>query len=265
VGPTVGAGVHTVAVARTVSTPDADQVIKRLVTISRALSRETDRLEFGGKVAYRYNPLVYARASWEQYLHRYGGRRGVAVLLGMNPGPFGMAQTGVPFGEVGLVRDWLGLAARVGRPKLEHPKRPILGFDCTRSEVSGARLWGWARDRFGTPDAFFDELFVWNYCPLVFMSETGANVTPDKLTADERGALYAACDRALRGLVEAIEPRLLIGVGKFAAGRARDALGDAVEVADVLHPSPASPAANRGWAEQAERQLAELGVLPATR
>jgi len=28
----------------------------------------------------------------------------------------------------------------------------------------------------------------------------------------------------------------------------------------VLHPSPASPAANRGWGEAATRQLVELGV-----
>lgn len=235
----------------------------RLVTISRALSQEVDRLEFGGKVEYRYNPLDYARKSWEQYLRRYGGRPGVAVLLGMNPGPFGMAQTGVPFGEVGLVRDWLGLEAPVGRPKEEHPKRPIEGFDCRRSEVSGARLWGWARDRFGTPDAFFDQLFVWNYCPLAFMSESGANITPDKLSADERAALYAACDRALAKLVATIEPSMIIGVGKFAATRARAALDDTVAVADVLHPSPASPIANRGWAAQAERQLDALGVLPS--
>jgi single-strand selective monofunctional uracil DNA glycosylase len=31
----------------------------------------------------------------------------------------------------------------------------------------------------------------------------------------------------------------------------------------VLHPSPASPAANRGWAEAATRQLIEQGVWQA--
>ena len=33
------------------------------------------------------------------------------VFLGMNPGPFGMAQVGVPFGEVAAVRDWLRIDA----------------------------------------------------------------------------------------------------------------------------------------------------------
>ena len=32
-----------------------------------------------------------------------------AVFLGMNPGLWGMAQTGVPFGTVSLVRDWMGI------------------------------------------------------------------------------------------------------------------------------------------------------------
>jgi single-strand selective monofunctional uracil DNA glycosylase len=50
-------------------------------------------------------------------------------------------------------------------------------------------------------------------------------------------------------------------VGKFAEGRARRALeGLDIPIASILHPSPASPAANRGWAEQVESQLAALGV-----
>ena len=31
----------------------------------------------------------------------------------MNPGPFGMVQTGVPFGEVEAVRSWLQRAGEV--------------------------------------------------------------------------------------------------------------------------------------------------------
>src|SRR5688572_32536315 len=95
----------------------------------------------------------------------------------MNPGPFGMAQTGVPFGDVAMVRDWLGIVAAVAKPRDEHPKRPVLGFECQRSEVSGARLWGWARARFGTPQRFFERFFVANYCPLAFMESSGANRT----------------------------------------------------------------------------------------
>ena len=179
----------------------------------------------------------------------------------MNPGPWGMVQTGVPFGEIEHVRDWLGLEAPVARPAAEHPKRPIEGFSCSRREVSGRRLWGWARERFGTPERFFARFFVWNYCPLVFMEESGRNRTPDKLPVAERDPLFAACDRALAEAVEVLGVRRIVGIGKFAEGRAREALaGRDVEIGSILHPSPASPAANRGWAEQAEAGLAALGV-----
>ncbi len=233
----------------------------RLVAVSRRLTAALAALEFGAPVAHVYNPLDYARQAHEQYLRRYGGAAGRVMLLGMNPGPWGMAQTGVPFGEVELVRDWLGIEAPVGRPPREHPKRPVEGFACRRREVSGRRLWGWARDRFGTPERFFARFFVANYCPLLFLEASGRNLTPDKLPAADRRPLLAACDEALRSSIEALAPRLVLGVGGFAESRARAAVdGLPVSAGRLLHPSPASPAANRGWRQQAERQLAELGV-----
>ena len=232
-----------------------------LLTISDALSRTLAGLSFGPPVAYVYDPYSYARAPWGEYVRRYGAGAKDVVLLGMNPGPFGMAQTGVPFGEVSLVRDWLGLEAPVGRPPVEHRKRPVSGFGCARSEVSGARLWGFARDRFGTPARFFARFFVANYCPLLFLEESGRNVTPDKLRAAEREPLLRACDAALRQMIEALQPRMVVGVGHFAEARARIALADlGVEIGRIPHPSPASPAANRGWAAQAERALVDLGI-----
>ena len=226
---------------------------------------DRDFLRFGRPTACVYNPLVYARRSHEAYLRSYAVEGADAILLGMNPGPWGMAQTGVPFGEVGLVRDFLSIDERVERPAVEHPKRPIEGFACTRSEVSGRRLWGWARDRYHTPRRFSRVFLVSNYCPLVFMEESGRNRTPDKLPSREREPLFEACDEALRRLVAWCGPRLVIGVGAFATGRARVALGDlGLPVGTILHPSPASPAANQGWDRQAERQLLALGIrMPA--
>lgn len=220
-----------------------------------------ERLSFAPPVTHVYDPLVYAAAPYRDYLRRYGAPPKEVVLVGMNPGPWGMAQVGVPFGEISLARDWLGIRGEVGRPEREHPKRPIEGWDCRRSEVSGGRLWGWAKERFATPERFFDRFFVHNYCPLVFMEESGRNRTPDRLPAAECAPLYAACDRALRVTVERLGPRRVVGIGRFAEGRARAALdGLDVEIGRVLHPSPASPAANRDWAETAERQLGQLGV-----
>jgi len=232
-----------------------------LIQISRTLANEVDLFEFSPPVTHVYNPLSYAWAAHEEYLKRYGVGTKEVLFLGMNPGPWGMAQTGVPFGEVAAVRNWLGIAAEVGRPDPEHPKRPVLGLACARSEVSGARLWGWARDLFGTPEEFFSRFFIANYCPLAFMESTGRNRTPDKLPTAEREPLLEACDRALQRTVECLQPDWVVGIGTFAEKRARTALADSqVRIGRILHPSPASPAANRGWAEQATRELRELGI-----
>lgn len=233
-----------------------------LLSVSDALAQRVQPLVFSAPVTHVYNPLIYARASHAQYVERYGNTPREVLLLGMNPGPFGMAQTGVPFGDVGMVRDWMGIQTPVTRPVNEHPRRPVTGFECPRGEVSGRRLWGWARERFGTPQAFFARFYVANYCPLVFMSESGANVTPDKLPESERAPLNAACDQALRATVEYLRPQWVLGVGGFAAKRAAEALhGLSVKLGQIPHPSPASPAANRGWAPLAEKALKEKGIL----
>ncbi|HMJ13450.1 MAG TPA: uracil-DNA glycosylase family protein [Polyangiaceae bacterium] len=234
---------------------------EELIRISRRLCKQLEGLNFSAPVAYVYNPLVYARRPHELYLTRYGSGPKPVVLLGMNPGPFGMAQTGVPFGDVCAVRDWLGISADVARPLHEHPKRPVRGFSCERREVSGSRLWGWAEQRFGDPQRFFEQFFVVNYCPLAFMEESGRNLTPDKLPASERGPLFELCDRALSQTIKVLEPEIVIGVGAFAEQRARQALGSGpIRIGTILHPSPASPKANRNWAGLAEEQLRACGV-----
>ena len=220
------------------------------------------RLEFSAPVTHVYNPLEYAFQPHRDYLERYAGSLELeTILLGMNPGPFGMAQTGVPFGEVGLVRHWLGVEGEVGRPREEHPKRPVQGFECHRSEVSGQRLWGWVRRQFGTPEAFFRRFFVANYCPLMFMEASGRNRTPGKLPVAERAPLLAVCDEALRTLVDLTKPRYVVGIGRFAEQRAQTALrGVDVRIERILHPSPASPAANRDWQGQVTAQFAAMGI-----
>lgn len=232
-----------------------------LRAIAAELAEVVAQLRFAAPVTHVYSPLAYAWSRHEQYLSEYGGAPKEVVLVGMNPGPWGMVQSGVPFGEIAAARDWLGLAGAVGRPAAEHPKRPVTGFDCPRSEVSGRRVWDWARDRFGSPEAFFARFFIANYCPLAFLEASGRNRTPDKLPGAERVPLFAACDRALRRTVEVLAPQRVVGIGVFAEQRARAALaGLDVAIGRVLHPSPASPAANRGWAEQATAELRALGV-----
>ena len=237
-------------------------IAAELALAARSLSRSLARLDFASPVTHVYDPLSYAWSAHEAYLQRYGAGRKRVVLLGMNPGPFGMAQTGVPFGEVDAVRRWLRIEAPVRRPRREHPKRPVEGFACPRSEVSGRRLWGGIEEHFGTPRGFFSDWFVANYCPLLFLEQSGRNRTPDKLPAREREPLFARCDRHLRRVIEALRPRWVVGVGAFAEGRAREALQgvDGIRFGRILHPSPANPRAQRDWVGQARSALAEQGV-----
>ncbi|QDT03587.1 Uracil DNA glycosylase superfamily protein [Rubripirellula lacrimiformis] len=238
-------------------------VRKKLIAAARRLSKDVDALSFADPVSHVYNPLDYAWKSHQAYLSKINDQGVRIVLLGMNPGPWGMAQTGVPFGEIAAARDWMGINEPVKHPVNEHPKRPIQGFDCPRSEVSGRRLWGLFSERFESADAFFSEHFVVNYCPLVFMESTARNRTPDKLPASEREPLDAACDRHLKSVLKAVQPEIAIGVGAYAEKclqRTIADMPDEIAIARILHPSPASPAANKDWAGSATQQLIDAGV-----
>lgn len=218
-------------------------------------------MKFRAPVTHVYNPLIHAARGHRRYVRRFGDRDKRVIFLGMNPGPYGMTQTGVPFGEIASVRDWMGIEEKIDRPEREHPKRPVDGFACTRSEVSGARVWGAIASHWGEPEAFFREHYIANYCPLVFMEASGKNRTPDKLPAAEREALYAACDDHLHRLVDILEPEWIVGIGAFAENRAREVLADRdVAIGRVLHPSPASPRANKNWAGEAAKELRALGL-----
>ncbi|MFT4177175.1 MAG: single-stranded DNA-binding protein [Luteolibacter sp.] len=238
--------------------------MKTLTECARELADDLRDLRFSAPVSYVYRTTDYTWEAHKLYLERFGKGRKRVVFLGMNPGPFGMAQTGVPFGEVAAVKDWMKLEAPIGKPDPEHPKRPIEGFSCPRSEVSGRRLWGLFADRFPSAEAFFEDHFVLNYCPLVWMSQTGANITPDKILAAEIAPVETACLRHLGEVIRILKPEYLIGVGAYAEerlSRACQIYQYEAKIGRVLHPSPASPAANRGWAEAATKQLAEIGVI----
>ncbi|MFN0129602.1 MAG: uracil-DNA glycosylase family protein [Verrucomicrobiales bacterium] len=242
----------------------ASEVADALLKAARELCAALRPLRFGAPVTHVYNPLEYAWEAHAAYVRRFATGQRRVVFLGMNPGPFGMTQTGVPFGEVEAVSGWMGIHAAVSRPIAEHARRPIEGFECRRSEVSGRRLWGWAAERFGPPEAFFSDCFVVNYCPLLFLEESGRNRTPDKIPAAEMDPVTRACDAHLAQVLQWLQPDWVLGVGGYAESRLRLVAPSSVRTArigSILHPSPASPAANRGWAAAVDRQLAEMGVF----
>ena len=233
-----------------------------LLTAARDLRDSLHGLTFSAPVAYVYNPLEYAWEAHREYVEKYGCGKKRVLFLGMNPGPFGMAQTGVPFGEIPAVRDWMGINQPVSKPSPEHPKRPVQGFACTRSEVSGRRLWGFMHKQFGTPEKFFAECYVVNYCPLIFLEDTGRNRTPDKIPAHEMAPVDKACLQHLRSVIDILDPAWLVGVGAFAEERFRTVVkpGESRQITKISHPSPANPAANKDWEGLVRRQLIEAGV-----
>lgn len=246
------------------ATPARDQPIPRkLIAAARKLRDDVERLSFAEPVTHVYNPLRYAWKAHRAYLQQVNPEGVEVLFLGMNPGPWGMAQTGVPFGEIEAVRNWLGVETTIDRPQQEHPKRPVEGFNCRRSEVSGRRLWGLFQERFKRPDRFFARHFVTNYCPLVFMEQSARNRTPDKLPTAERERLDEACDKHLQKVLELLTPNHAVGVGAYAErclDRVIASLNEKPKLTRILHPSPASPAANRDWSGTVTRQLEQAGI-----
>jgi len=223
-----------------------------LVRVAEELRDAVDKLGPCG-AAYAYDPLAYAWEPHERYLRKYGAKMGRAVFIGMNPGPWGMAQTGVPFADVAWAHGWMGITGRVNAPPHVHPKRPVLGFDSTRSDPSGSKFYGWAKRRFGTADKFFERSFVTNYCPIMFLDEAGRNVPLPALRKAETPALFAACDAHIAAALDTLAPRVVLPMGAFVEAQVRRIAAERglrFSIRGVRHPSPVNPANNAGWGDE---------------
>lgn len=152
-----------------------------LLSIEQELCVKLRDITFQSTVQYIYNPLEYAHETHAMYVRKYCNGTKKMLFLGMNPGPWGMSQTGVPFGEINMARDWLKISGSVGKPSKEHPDRKVTGFQCTRSEISGRRIWGLFQDLCKSPEKFFQYAYMHNYCPLAFMDARARNITPTEL------------------------------------------------------------------------------------
>jgi single-strand selective monofunctional uracil DNA glycosylase len=175
-----------------------------------------------------------------------------------------MAQTGVPFGEVSAVRDWLRISGAVAAPEHGHPRVSVQGFECSRSEVSGRRLWALFQETFGSAERYARDTFVSNYCPLMFLDAGGKNITPDRISRLDQADLFPLCDRFLAVLIDNLRPEWLVGVGSFAERRIRAVLQNCfnagARVTSITHPSPANPRSRKNWVGLVRRGLEKTGV-----
>lgn len=225
--------------------PISAQLKDAALRLSEACNRGKNRILKHKSVAHVTNPLDYAWGFHEQFIDKWSGFGATTLLLGMNPGPYGMAQTGVPFGATAMARDILQIEERdVKTPPDAHPKRPIEGLSMERQEVSGTRFWSMLSDHYGSTEAIFSNIFVVNHCPLLILGETGRNVTPVDLPKSTIEPVLKACDRHLKSVVDIMGIETVVGVGNYAKKRAQSVLTD-VHIDAMWHPSPASPLANR--------------------
>lgn len=255
-----------------------NDVVERLIEAARRLSSQCDAaisvLEKKTSVAHATNPLDYAWPHHEQFLRKWGNLGSHTLLLGMNPGPWGMAQTGVPFGATEVAQSFLQIEAKeLETPVNAHPKRPIVGMSLERQEISGTRLWNLMEQHYGSARATFENIFIVNHCPLLLLGETGRNITPNNLPSAVMNPILAACDEHLLDVVDIMGISRVIGVGKYAEQRARLALnagkkgegvsrsGRRIRIDTCWHPSPASPLANRNdGADWRENVIAVLNA-----
>ena len=242
-------------------------IVERMIEASSKLRDDVekfaDSLVKEGSVDAVYNPLAYAWEPHRAYLELASGGGAKTLLLGMNPGPHGMGQMGIPFAATSVVRDLLKITnLEVGQPRKPHPKRPISGLDWPKEEVSGTRLWGLLANEYGSAESIFKSVFLLNHCPLMlFSGEKATNITPDKITGPTTKALLERCDEHLREVVDIMQIERVIGVGRYSEKRALNALsGIDISVTTCWHPSPASPLANRNKGEDWKKNV--RNVLP---
>ncbi|CAG5129987.1 unnamed protein product [Candidula unifasciata] len=241
----------------------------KYVLLEKELCEKLSRVSLPGKIQYVYNPLEYAFDSHLNFVRRFCTGEKYVLFVGMNPGPFGMSQNGVPFGECSIVKEWLQIEGEVLKPVLEHPKRRIVGLECSRSEVTGARFWQLIRTLCHTPEHFFRTSYVHNLCPFAFLTDTGKNVTPPQLASSILDQINVLCNATLIEVVRLLKSKYVICVGKYALAQAQKALsGDefsGITLECLMHPSPINPAANKGWADIAIKQLTEIGIIDVIR
>lgn len=68
---------------------------EQFLHIELELCQQLRTLSFGPPVAHIYSPLEYALDPHKDYLNKFCSEKKGVLFLGMNPGPYGMVQTGV--------------------------------------------------------------------------------------------------------------------------------------------------------------------------
>jgi len=235
------------------------------------------------------DPTRYCRSAWAAYL-QMAARLGCVLVVGMNPGPHGMAQTGVPFTDPWIVDELDLQAPRADVPPADipavgswrhrsHRARGVLG---SKREESAKRLWPLLREICAPyaavgPSAdkiaeatrrVCNEVLLVNALPICWLDPAGKNVSAEQVEkrapAQVREGLRDLVNEWLQAVADILRPAAVIGVGRWAREFVTDLDVDHfVEIPfrdGIKHPSPSagSEAAWRAEAEPILRRAVEL-------
>lgn len=246
--------------------PETDDLTDCFISLENDLVSQLNNLNYGPNVEYIYSPLDYASNLHKVFLKKFLCTSKKVLFLGINPGPWGMCQTGIPFGEVNIVRSYLRVDGEVLTPTNCHPQRPITGLNCHRSEVSGKRLW----DLFielseGDPYKFFKDCFIHNYFPLALMNNNAKNITPGDLKSEYQKELQEICDKSLSDILTLFHTEIIVAIGKYAEKRSNEVVKKFrltnIKVVQIPHPSPRSVGTAEKWKKETLVQLKSYNIL----
>ncbi len=213
-----------------------------ILELSESLSSELEKVdwEFAGIVC---NPLVYAWENYAEYVRMSVSNSSIILFLGMNPGPYGMMQTGVPFGDINAVKNYLKISGTVLEPECNPPHKRVEGMKISRGEISGQKFWKMA-STYGSPEEFFAVASVFSFCPLAFI-DGRRNITPDELPVSDRKTIDRICGSSLSALLDILSPSRCIALGHYAEKRLLSSGVDAPVY--FPHPSPRNPKSMEFW------------------
>ena len=101
-------------------------ISKRLLEVEDRLTNDLDKLQFKKPVELVYNPLKYAKEPHSLFVRMYCNGTKPVLMLGLNPGPWGMAQTGVIY--LFLFDSRRGVLMGGGDREVSYPQAKVLNF-----------------------------------------------------------------------------------------------------------------------------------------
>lgn len=229
---------------------------KQFLDIECDLNNELNELQFPKNITHIYNPIVYALNLHCQYIKKFLNGKKKVMLIGMNPGPNGMVQNGVPFGNTNTVKNLMKIQGQVDQPPSLNPKRPVTGLSCTTEEPSGVRIWNLLQKLAGSLEVFGEQCFLHNFCPLAFFDEQGKNITPSELKGKIKSTLRDICLKYLEKEIQLIQPEIIIAIGSYVGDSLRKLSKQSIyvrtniKILQLAHPSPRS-LNNNNWPEKA--------------